>query len=118
MQKSSVSGQLPRQSHLLNLTLATKQGFGRIGGCLGLVLEEKRGPEVEKKSINNVVFELNLAASKTHLFECEMGRAGVGIRGAAGGPHTTEGPWARLRPWTAEGLRSRRELLGSAGRGF
>ena len=54
----------------------------------------------------------------THLLGCGTGRTGLGTPGVGAGPQTAEGPWTTLWPCTAEGLRTRRELLGSAGSGF
>lgn len=48
-----------------------------------------------------------------HLLGCGTGRTGLGT-----GPQTAEGPWSTVWLCTAEGLLTRRELLGSAGRGF
>lgn len=54
----------------------------------------------------------------SHLLRCGTGRAGLGAPGTGAGPHITEGPWPTEWSCTEEGLRTRRELLGSAGRGF
>lgn len=82
---------------------------------LGLEEEEKRYKCVKIIFLVSVSFgvQINLATVRTHLLGCGTGRTGVGTPGIA-----AEGRWTTLWPCTTEGLRTRRELLGSAGRGF
>lgn len=99
---SSQQCPFPAKSHLLYLTLATMQGFGSVGGCLGRGLRGRRAAEYVCQSH---IGEGNcLCEEWAHLSGCGTGRAG---RGAPG-----------IGSWAAEGLRPRREVLGSAGRGF
>lgn len=93
------------------------QGFGSVGGCLGPGLEEGRRVKQCYVSVSDTslgVILLNECGRRlgTHLLASGTGRSGLGAPGAGAGPQTGEGLC------TAEGLRTRREILGSAGRGF
>lgn len=97
-------------------------GFGSVGGCLGLGLEERETNESKKKLFGSRQLQpcvwINVGKVWTHLLGWGTGRAGVGTPGMGAGPQTAGGPWTTLWPCITEGLRTSRELLGSAGRGF
>lgn len=91
------------KSQLLYLTLAIIQGFGSMGGCLGLGLKR-----VETESVSRSKLK----------WEC-VGMVGSHLLGCRAGLEAEhEEPWTAPLPCPAEGLCTKRELLGSAGRGF
>lgn len=61
---------------------------------------------------------VNAVKTATHRLGWGTWRTGVEAPAFGAGPQTAEGPWTALWPFTPGGLRTARELLGSAGRGF